>query len=183
MIATWTRFMDAGDAPAEEWASMGVEPGDGLRIGDADVQSSSHETWLITSEARHRLPIVSVCNASSAAKLSPFEPDAQRKARFLLNNERVGLILNSDYELVKFLKIPAVIPTSLRYFAEDLFVGIGKSGKEVVSFTMGKGESEFIVGNYAIGAMVHGYRGIKCDSQGVYVLHEGGVKTLKPLAA
>ncbi|KAI5172272.1 hypothetical protein NEFER03_1386 [Nematocida sp. LUAm3] len=168
----WERFVKKEEKPKEYWE---YEEDIKKREKKEEIYKREEIEYFRIKEKEVALPITGVCNISQ--KIYGAE-------EHLINNEQVGLIVNEHMEIVRFFKLPSVLPRNLVYFSENLFIGISRAGDEVISFTLGGpgSDSPFSIGNYSVCAHLKGCIGVYAEEENVYVLYEEGVCVLRPVA-
>lgn len=160
-------LLTAPHTPPEAAERRGV-----FKLGTAAAVVSGQVSTVVTEHAASDssisiplpLPLSMAVNVSSLGEKMA-----------LVNNRRVGIILNDRHEVCRFFYLPPVDPEALAFVAEDLFAGM--HGESFVTFNLSDQDTDLLgVVNYKAAAV--GGREGAYNEEGEYVVQDR--KGLRP---
>lgn len=135
------------------------------------VDIGDEYAFLSAAGKRIVLPIMDICNISETCE----EGEARE---YMLNNRKVAVILDAQYDMRVFFRLPDVVPESLVYYSPGCVLAIATNRQEVVSFGLGSADSPFLISNYGVCARIEGCEDMHRVGTDVEVLHTNGVAVL-----
>lgn len=135
------------------------------------VDAGEEYAFLSVAGKKVMLPIVDICNISETCE----EGEARE---YMLNNQKVAVILDTNYDMRAFFRLPDVVPESLVYYNPGCLLAIASNRQEIISFCLGSSDSPFLISNYGVCARIEGCEDICRNGTEIEVLHRDGVTVL-----